>query len=320
VTLHRFMLAIGMSLLFLGCACTDPNVIPPITAVRAPADLGKNALGHVTILVSYGPRHTGAVGWTNGINYISNQLTAMGLNPVKDTWLNGVEGLSFTNISVTLPGKSKDKIVIGCHHDTKKCQGHPDPAHNFSFVGANDSGSGVGLLLELARVLKDKDRKATYELVFFDGEESLPWKWDIDRALFGSKRYVRRYEQAMLDDPSGPKIQAFMLVDMVGAKDLQIDEEENSDQDLRDVLFKAAQAAGHEKYFFQNRLPVIDDHIPFVNAGIRSIDLIDIHVNDEWHTEKDVLAHLSADSLHVVGEVVLTALPAIEKRYFTAVK
>jgi len=315
---RRATVPTAAALLIFGCTCTDPKpAIPPMTKAKAPLDLGFRAYGHVQTLVNYGPRHVGSKGWKQAIDFIMGELTDMGLEPRRDEWFNGKEQLSFTNISVTLKGTSKDKIVIGCHHDTKKCVGHHDPAHNFRFVGANDSGSGVGLLIELARILKNVEHVATYEFVFFDGEESLPWDWDKKRALFGSKRYVRHYVQARFDEPENtPIIQAFILIDMVGAKDLQIDEETNSDKELRDIFYAAAKANGHEKYFYVDSLPVTDDHTPFLDdTKVRCINLIDFEDNPHWHKASDALEHISADSLHLVGEVVLTALPAIETRF-----
>ena len=308
------------ALLAFSCTCTDPTMIPAIAAVKAPENLGQRAYVHVEKLVGFGERYTGSPGWKKAVAYISKELSQMGLKPRHDTWTNPVEKLQFTNISVTLPGTSQDKIVIGCHHDTKNCSGHANPEDNFRFVGANDSGSGVGLLLEIVRSLKDRERAATYEIVFFDGEESLPFKWDITRALFGSKRYVRRYQQARLDDEKSPAIRAFVLLDMIGARDLQIDDDENSDKELKDIFFAAAETAGHEKYFYEHSLAVVDDHNPFVKAQIRSIDLIDLEDNDHWHTADDTLDELSAESMQIVGEVVLTALPALETKYFAPKK
>jgi Zn-dependent M28 family amino/carboxypeptidase len=283
--------------------------------------MGERAYEHVRELCSFGPRHTGSPGWQKAVDYMVAQLEGMGLTPRRDTWTDPLEHLTFTNVIVTLPGADPEahgKIVLACHHDTKKAEGHPDPAHNFHFVGANDSGSGVGLLLELARALAggSPPHQRTIELVFFDGEESLPWKWDLKRALFGSRRYLRNSMQDRLDDPSLPRIECLVLLDMVGAKDLQIDEETDSDPVLRDIFRAAAAATGYSDYFFQKRHRVTDDHTPFLEEGIPAIDLIDLHDNEHWHTDADTLEHISADSLRIVGEVVLTALPVLDRHDF----
>jgi hypothetical protein len=106
--------------------------------------------------------------------------------------------MTFSNVSVLLPGKKPERIVLACHHDTKCTTGHSDPQNNFHFVGANDGASATALLLALVPVLLREQREATIELAFFDGEESLDFKWNNDRALFGSKRYVKHHRDALL--------------------------------------------------------------------------------------------------------------------------
>ena len=317
---NRIAILTGSCMMVLSCStCDQPDPVT-LQPVQAPPRMGSQAYEHIRTLCKIGPRPTSSFGWSQGLGYITRQLIGIGLSPKKDTWVDRVEQLEFTNISARIPGESQETIVIGCHHDTKNCTGHLDPAHNFVFVGANDSGSGVGLLLELARILKGRKNHATYELVFFDGEESIGWDWDEDRALFGSKRYVRNYQQRIADDEGTPPIKAFVLLDMVGDKDLQIDNDTNSDQELRDIFYAAATAMGHQDYFYRSTLPVSDDHLPFLEAGIPSIDLIDLDDNDHWHKPSDTLENISADSLQLIGEVVLTALPELERRYISKPK
>ena len=307
----------GLCLLLLGSTCWLRNDAQfKVETVPAPQDLGERAYDHVAKLVSFGERYPGSIGSARAMDYIVAQLEEIGLEPVRHKWIDKIEQITLTNITATLPGESQNKIILGCHHDTKRCNGHEDPENNFVFVGANDSGSGIGLLLELARELAKKKRRPTYEFVFFDGEESLSFDWDITRALFGSRHYVRRYQQSLLDDPDGPVIEGLVLLDMVGAKDLQIDEDTNSDEDFRDLFYAAAEANGQQEYFFEYSSAITDDHIPFLAADIRSIDLIDVVDNLEWHTPEDTLAHVDANSLQIVGEVVLTALPALEDLLF----
>ena len=105
---------------------------------------------------------------------------------------------------------------------------------------------------------------------------------------------------------------------MVGSKDLQIDDDTNSDLELRELFGQVAKACGHERYFFKQKQTVADDHVPFRDAGFRVIDLIDIADTPEWHTEPDTLDRLSPKSLQIVGEVVLAALPEIERRFVPA--
>jgi len=279
-----------------------------------PDDLGKRAYRHCEQVVAFGPRHVGSRGWRLALLYVKQQLRALGLEPVSDRWFDELEGLTFENVHVTIPGAVSDRIVIACHHDTKCTQEHPDPAHNYTFVGANDSGSGVGLLLALAEELVDRENHATIQLVFFDGEESIPYDWNLERALFGSRRFKEAYVEEKLTGRAS-SIRALVLLDMVGAEDLQIDEVENSSQTLRDVIYAAARACGHQAKFFENAHTVTDDHVPFHQEGIPTANLIDLYDNPQWHTPRDTMEHISAASLQLVGEVVLTALPEIERRF-----
>lgn len=298
------------------CLHRGRHPIGQLHPAAASKDMGQRARDHVARLVAIGPRHTGSPGWYRAIAYIKQELKKLGLTPERDRWVHRIENITFENIWVTFPGRSKDQLVIACHHDTKCCIGHPDADNNFHFVGANDSGSGVGLLLALAKELKDRKNIATIQLVFFDGEESIPFKWDLKRALFGSRRFVRRYQQRLLDMGGGPRIRGLVLLDMVGAKDLNIDDESNSDRQLHGVFRAAAKACGHEQFFFQHRHAVTDDHIPFLDDGIPAIDLIDLYDNPQWHTVNDTLEHISGSSLQIVGEVVLTALSGLEQQLF----
>ena len=292
-----------------------------LAVVRAPKDVGAVAFAHAERLVAFGPRHAasqvGMPGWTRQLDYIEQQLTALGLTVERDTWTDRKELITFTNLTATIPGKRADRILIGCHHDTKCTTGHDNPKHNFDFVGANDGGSGVGLLLALAPVLMKQQREATIELVFFDGEESLDWAWnDGVRALFGSKRYVKRHREAQILGGEG-RIAALVLLDMVGRKDLHIQDELYSTTALRTIVWSAAVACGHQKHFFQRAEAASDDHCPFLEVGIPAVALIDLNGNPTWHTPLDTIDNMSPDSLQKVADVVLTMLPEVERAYVT---
>ncbi len=316
--LARFLLACALCLCLLAATCWQQKARQPITVpkVEVPQELGRRAYEHIAKLVDMGPRNSGSVGWRHSVAYMQTELRKLGLQVRVDRWRDSIEGVEFANVIATIPGQHKDRLVIGAHHDSKCCSGHPDAAHNFEFVGANDSGSGVGLLLAMAAYLKDSKPKATIELVFFDGEESLSWQWNAHRALFGSRRYVRQSIQQLEDRPNSSRIRGLILLDMVGAKDLQIDEDLNSDATLRSIFLSAALTTGHQAYVFPHTNHVTDDHIPFVEEGIPAIDLIDLFDNPQWHTAEDNLDHISARSLQIVADLVLTALPVVERHLF----
>jgi hypothetical protein len=286
-------------------------------AVRAPQDLGDLAMHHCRILVGFGPRYFGQPGWSKQLDHIVQTLTNQGLDVDRDTWTDRIHRITFSNVVATIPGKRKERIVLACHHDTKCTTGHPIQQHNFDFVGANDGASGVSLLLALAPELQKRANEATIDLVFFDGEESLDFDWNDDKALFGSKRFVQRHLAARERGDEAP-IAAMILVDMVGRIDLHIQEELWSTERLRRICWSAAKATGHEQQFYRVSEGAKDDHVPFLVAGIPAIDLIDLKGNPYWHTPHDTLEYMSAASIQKVADVVLTMLPAVERTYVTA--
>lgn len=161
--------------------------------------------------------------------------------------------------------------------------------------GANDGGSGVAVLLELARTLPIDT--VPIWLVFFDAEDNgrIPlWDW-----ILGSRAFVA--EATVLP-------QKMILVDMVGDSDLQIPMERNSDADLRNSIWETAARLGHDDVFLpQVGKAIVDDHVPFLEAGIPAVDIIDLDY-EFWHTTSDTPDKLSAESLQIVGDVLWTWL------------
>ena len=205
------------------------------------------------------------------------------------------------NLVAVIPGVSKDRLVIGGHYDTKRFR-------EFRFVGANDGGSSAAFLIEIARVLKARRNALTVELLFLDGEEAV-LEWEGNDHTYGSRHYVADARRT----GSLATLKAFILVDMIGDRDLQIKRDLNSTAWLTDVIWKTAQQAQLTRYFRQESTQIDDDHLPFVEAGVPAVDLIDLEY-PAWHTPGDTLDAISARSLQIVGDVLLAALPQIEAR------
>ena len=108
-------------------------------------------------------------------------------------------------------------------------------------------------------------------------------------------------------------VRAFILVDMIGDRNLDIHREGNSTPWLTDAIWAAAKRLNHPE-FLDDTFPVEDDHLEFLEAGIPSVDLIDLQNYPPWHTAGDTLDKVSGRSLQIVGDVLLAALPAIESR------
>jgi glutaminyl-peptide cyclotransferase len=194
------------------------------------------------------------------------------------------------NIVGSLPGTGK-AIVVGAHYDTLETIPH--------FVGANDSAAGTAVLLELARDLRHTKRAAgAPPIVFalFDGEEEPRGGKDFDTsALRGSRAYVRAHRHTTRE---------LILLDYVGNKDIQLPLEPNSTRSLWERMRAAAHRVGESRVFRDNYGPsLLDDHTPFLDAGIPAIDLIDFSYRYA-HTPQDTLDKISPRALDAVGEAV----------------
>src|SRR5262249_54486934 len=211
-----------------------------------------------------------------------------------------IDTVKMVNLSVTIPGMRRDRIVVAGHYDTKLYR-------QFRFVGASDGGSSTALLLELARILKARRNAMTIELLFLDGEEARLPDWSGTDNTYGSRHYVELARR----DGSLASIRAMRLADMIGDRDLAIRRDTNSTPWLTNIIWDTARRQELDDYFIADSTRIEDDHLPFLAAGVPSVDIIDLEF-DAWHTAKDTLDACRARSLQVVGDVVVAALPQIE--------
>jgi Zn-dependent M28 family amino/carboxypeptidase len=204
------------------------------------------------------------------------------------------------NIIAKFPGKSGRAIAITGHYDTKRLS---------DFVGANDGGSSTGFLLELAAALDRQPRADDIYLVFFDGEEAVR-EWSDADSVYGSRHLARKWS----DDGVLRRLKALINVDMIGDKNLRLVWDTNSSASLRILVWNAADSLGYGRYFPRDGGPIEDDHVPFVNMGVRALDLIDFESQRTfWHTPEDTMDKLGERSFQVVGNVVIKAISELEK-------
>ena len=263
---------------------------------------GEKAYNHVIAQCKLGPRPPGTQAHEKCIEYICNQLKNLEIKPQLQnfTWTD-TEGnkLKLCNIiAVINPGSRY--VLIGAHYDTRP-RADMDIGENRSkpIIGANDGASGVAILLELARVLKNRNLKIGVKLIFFDGED---WGINIEDYFLGSKYYVSN-----LNRSERSRIEALILLDMVGDRDLQIYIERNSyiaNSELVEKIWKTAKNLGYgKKFIWKQKYNILDDHIPFINAGIKAVDIIDFDY-PYWHTLQDTIDKVLPKSLEIVGKVV----------------
>jgi glutaminyl-peptide cyclotransferase len=200
------------------------------------------------------------------------------------------------NVIGVVPGRNPRRtVVVGAHYDTKDIPG---------FVGANDGASGTATVVELARTIKPRQLRPTIVFILFDGEESprgTPDEQFERYGLRGSKVAARTYAHA----------EAMILLDFVGDRDLSTPREANSNRRLWASLRAAAKRTGNARHFPPATTgAVVDDHVPFIRAGVPSIDLIDFDFAC-WHRTCDDMSAVSPRSLNATGETVLALLRSL---------
>ncbi len=265
----------------------------------------RRAFEDLAAQVRIGPRPAASAGGRREVALIVRRLGEAGVRGVRIQ-------RPYRNVVARIPGRQPGTVVVGAHHDTKEIPG---------FVGANDGASGVAVLLELARDLPQRLDGPSVDLVFFDAEESPPGQSFERGGDRGSRQFVRYARHGGADgSPPLRRIRAMVLFDMVGDCDLQVPREANSDPALYERLARSASAAsqsGSSAPFSGEAPGVLDDHSPFIEAGVPAVDLIDFDFGPGpapgawWHTRKDDLRHVCARSLGEVGGPALAALQAI---------
>jgi len=263
---------------------------------------GGRAMAEVEALVAIVPRDAGSAGGRRAAVHLQNRLNEMGIKALIDTFSDETPRgkKPFNNVLARLPGKTDRLIILGSHFDTKSGIA-PD------FQGANDSGSSTGVLLELARVLKARGPYETeFLFTFFDGEECMV-EYGPKDGLHGSRRLAQQIYEA----GGAPLVEAVIVLDMIGDKNLNVTVPRNSTTRLVKELFFAAHEQNVRNKFSLGPGSILDDHVPFLIAGMPALLVIDFEfgsapgLNDYWHTTEDTLDKLSVESLQTIGDVVL---------------
>lgn len=271
---------------------------------------GAHAFEFLRAQMNLGVRPAGSVANRATGDYILARLK-------ESNWKTETQELIFRDVSVrNIVGKNGEGrgplIILGAHYDTRK-RADQDKAHPDQGVpGANDGASGVAVLLELARTLDLSKLRNEVWLVFFDAEDNgemdgclvpqvqsatcdhSPWPWSVGAT------YVAEHLSIKPD--------AVVVVDMIGDVDQNIYYEQNSDKQLQAQLWNIAASLGYSAQFIpQYKWSMEDDHTPFLQRGIRAVDIIDFDY-PYWHTTQDTVDKVSAASLERVGRVLQTWL------------
>lgn len=264
---------------------------------------GAEALKFTGRAVAFGPRPDGSAAIAKLRAYIRTQLANCGCEVISDAFTARTPDgpLPMENIIAKFPGKSGRAIAVSGHYDTKKMTG---------FVGANDGGSSTGFLLELAVALKGRPRKDDVYLVFFDGEEAVR-EWTDTDSVYGSRHLAEKWSAEGMTK----RLKALINVDMIGDRNFRLTWEMDSTDSLREMVWDIGDSLGYSAAFPRQGGPVSDDHIPFLDAGVPALDLIDFESQTSfWHTPQDTMDKLDARSFEITGKVVMLALERLENQ------
>jgi glutaminyl-peptide cyclotransferase len=284
----------------------DSSPLPPDNA-PPPSINAARAMQYTREVVAFGPRPIGSANHKKLEAYIYAHLKGDQVSDDLFTADTPAGKFPVRNIIDKFAGSKDGIIVIAGHYDTNY------PLRNTGYVGANDGGSSTALLLELANQLRGKKRDGySVWLVWTDGEEAVK-EWSATDSLYGTRHLAEVWDK----DGTLKKIKAFLLVDMIGDADLNIDRDQDSTPWLEDLVGQAAARLGYQSHFFGRENAVGDDHTPFMQLGVPCADLIDFNYgydNVFWHTPQDTLDKLSPDSLQIVGSVVLETVRMLDTR------
>ncbi len=295
------LLAVGIGL----TACQDrPQerelMVPDFDAQRAYRLLQKQ--------VEFGPRVPGTPAHEQCLQFLEDSLKAFADVVKRQSFDYTIhktgETVRLTNLISSFGTEPGPRILLAAHWDSRPwADQDPDTAnHNKPIPGANDGASGVAVLLEIARVLKNHPPPVGVDIVFFDGED------------LGSEGYPDTYAAGAQYFAKNKSVHYSpflgILLDMIGDRDLQIYREVNSVRyapAVVDLVWNYAARLGISSFYPESRHEVMDDHVPLLRVGIPCINIIDFDY-PYWHTLQDTPDKCSAESLAEVGRVVLAVI------------
>lgn len=267
----------------------QPASIVPKSFSSSPDFDGQNAYLHCHNICALGPRLSGSPAYAAQLDYLEKHLTAAGWKVERDSF--PIRGIYMTNLrAVKGESAAARPLLLSCHIDTKT-NISPD------FESADDGASGAAVLLESARTLP-ADLAERVELIFLDGEESFAPRMSEDDGLYGSKYDVAR---------RGDNMPLYQInLDMVGGRNKTI---APPSLETSDFMYAHYMSAVRALGFREDKWTIwpgsyMDDHLPYLEAGVESINLIAVFVeSDWWHTPRDNMSRICPNSLRDSGQI-----------------
>lgn len=310
-------------LFFVGCTSdtTDHNIPPPPPKkphVAGPAFNADSAFKSVKEQVAFGPRVPGTKAAMECADYFTNRLKAYGLTviPQTTTGMTAIDSRMVTirNILAQFHPERKDRILLLAHWDTRAfADDDPDTTkRKMTFDGADDGASGAAVLLEIARILQQKDPGIGVDLLFSDAEDGgLNGGNSADTWCLGTQYWTQ-------NAPKNYTARFGILLDMVGGKNATFPKEGTGiyfAKGVVDKVWAAAAGLGYSNVFIDQTIgETIDDHL-YVNQNLRipTIDIVHYDMQNfkypAWHhTTQDNLDIIQPATLRMVGEVVVDVI------------
>jgi hypothetical protein len=293
----------------------DGNTTPPFD--------GNFAYKMIEKQVSFGPRNPGSIGHSIAKNFLVEELNKYTDQVIEQNFnypgYNN-EKLSLTNIIGRINPKSTNRIFFCAHWDSRPRAEKDKVESNRSrpIPGANDGASGVGILLELAQIIKANKIDYGVDIIFFDGED-YGEEHDLNNYCLGAKYFA-------VNKPENFNPQFGVLLDLVGDIEAKFYKEGTSLQyarDIVDLVWNLAEKMNASRFSIFESSPVYDDHIPLNQAGIKTINIIDSDLigadtgnerRNYWHTQKDDMSNIGIETLAEVGNVLTKLVYSLQFR------
>jgi Zn-dependent M28 family amino/carboxypeptidase len=293
----------------------------PKAKIEVPIFNPDSAYYFVEKQVSFGPRVISSAPWKNCAIWLEKKFKTYTPNViVQEAPITTYDGKKHTlkNIIASFSPEKNNRIALFAHWDSRHIADHDTKNQDAPILGANDGGSGVGVLLELARQFSIKNPTIGVDIILFDAEdygqpEDSKFPIMQDSWCLGSQYWSK--------NPHKPNYYARygILLDMVGAKNATFRKEEISSYYAPNILEKVwrkANQLGYGNHFvFENAKQIVDDHL-YVNqiTGIPTIDIIEYdpatesNFNKHWHTHKDDMDNIDKNTLNAVGQTLLEVI------------
>jgi len=319
---YRSLLIIT-TLLIIGCSSEPQQKTKIVSKVKieVPTFNSDSAYGFVAKQVSFGPRVISSKGWKECAIWLEKKLKTYTPSViVQEASVTTYDGKHHTlkNIIASFSSEKNNRVALFAHWDSRHIADHDTKNQNKPILGANDGGSGVGVLIEIARQFSIKNPKIGVDIILFDAEDYgqpensrfpiMQDSWCLGSQYWSNNPHKQNYFA-----------QYGVLLDMVGAKDATFRYEQISSfygSNILQKVWRKANRLGFGNHFvFENANQILDDHY-YVNTitGIPTIDIIEYdpltenNFNQHWHTHKDDMDNIDKNTLNAVGQTLLEVI------------